>query len=219
MLGGRRYETFDSAEAYGEFRERSWKSLTLAEPLVRRHGLRLAVENHKDYRTDELLDVLGRLASPHVGVCVDTGNNLALLEPVESTVAQLAPWAVSCHLKDMAVEETSEGFLLSEVPLGQGMLDLAGIVQTLTRANPQLQFSLEMITRDPLVVPCLQEFYWRTLNDVPGGELAGMVRLVRAHPPRRSLPRITGKTVEEQLQFEDRNVIESLQHAREHLGL
>src|SRR6516162_4976067 len=50
MLGGRRYETFKKAAEFPAFNERSWQSLQLAEPIVARLKMRLAVENHKDYR-------------------------------------------------------------------------------------------------------------------------------------------------------------------------
>ena len=53
--GGRRYETFDSAAAFQQFVEKSWRSLTLAEPILKKHRIRLAVENHKDWRVPELL--------------------------------------------------------------------------------------------------------------------------------------------------------------------
>jgi hypothetical protein len=61
MLSGRRYETFDSAEAFRQFAARSWKSLTLAEPVVKKHGIRLAIENHKRLGSwTRLLDMLRR---------------------------------------------------------------------------------------------------------------------------------------------------------------
>ncbi|PYM11410.1 MAG: xylose isomerase, partial [Verrucomicrobia bacterium] len=105
MLGGRRYESFDSAEAFQRFAEQSWKSLTLIEPVVRKHRIKLAIENHKDRRAAELLDLLKRISSEYVGVCLDTGNNIALLEDPMETVETLAPFAFSTHLKDMAVQE------------------------------------------------------------------------------------------------------------------
>ncbi len=119
MLGGRRYETFRTAEQCRAFKEQALRSLQLAEPLLARCKVRLAVENHKDYRAEEQVLVLKTLSSEWVGVCVDTGNNLALLEQPLATVEALAPWALACHLKDMAVEEAKDGFLLSEVPLGR----------------------------------------------------------------------------------------------------
>jgi len=113
LLGGRRYETFRSVQAFNEFRENSWKSLVLAEPVLKRHGLRLAIENHKDLLVPELLELLRRLSSEFVGVCLDIGNSIALLEEPMEVVQALAPFAFSTHIKDMDVREYEDGFLLS----------------------------------------------------------------------------------------------------------
>ncbi len=48
MLSGRRYETFPTLAAFRRFAEASASSLALAAPVVARHGVLLAVENHKD---------------------------------------------------------------------------------------------------------------------------------------------------------------------------
>jgi sugar phosphate isomerase/epimerase len=217
MLSGRRYETFDTAEAFRRWADRSYQSLTLAEPVVARHGVRLAVENHKDLRADELVGVLKRLGSRHVGACVDTGNSIALLEDPLETAEALAPWAFTTHLKDMGVQEYEEGFLLSEVPLGEGFLDLKRVVGVLRRARPEVRFNLEMITRDPLKVPCLAPKFWATFADLPGRHLARMLALVRKH--KRPLPRVSGLTREQQLAAEEDNVRKSLAFARKHLDL
>ena len=219
MLGGRRYETFDSAEAYRRFAESSWQSLTLAEPVLKRHRLRLAIENHKDRRVPELLDLLKRISSEYVGVCVDTGNNIALLEDPMKVVEALAPFAFSTHLKDMAVQEYDEGFLLSEVPLGDGFLDLKKMVDVLREANPKVQFNLEMITRDPLKIPCLTAKYWATMEDATALQVVGALNMVRRNAAKKPLPHTTGLDLEEQLALEDRNVTSSLAYAREHLEL
>ncbi len=58
MLSGRRYETFTTLAAFRRFAEASANSMGLAAPVVARHGILLAVENHKDWRADELLGML-----------------------------------------------------------------------------------------------------------------------------------------------------------------
>jgi sugar phosphate isomerase/epimerase len=219
MLGGRRYETFKKAEEFLAFKESSWQSLQLAEPIVARFKMRLAVENHKDYRAAELVDVMRRLASEYVGVTLDTGNNIALLDDPMGTVKALAPFAFSCHFKDMAVEERDDGFLLAEVPLGTGFLDLPAIVQTLREANRDVRFNLEMMTRDPLVIPCLTDGYWATFGDVPGRDLARTLATVRKHARKERLPKITSLEQAEQLEAEERNVRDSFRYAREKLRL
>src|SRR5258708_14294223 len=206
MLGGRRYEALETAEAFRQFAERSWESLTLAEGVLKKHRVRLAIENHKDWRVAELVDILKRLSSEWVGVCVDTGNNLALLEEPMAVVAALAPFAISAHIKDMAVQEYEGGFLLSEVPLGEGFLDLKAIASELLRANPKLRFNLEMITRDPLKIPCLTRGYFATMPSLSGGELAAALALVRRSASKKPLPRTTGLSATEQLALEDNHV-------------
>lgn len=218
MLQGRRYETFTTLAAFRRFAEESSHSLTLAAPVVARHGVRLAVENHKDLRADELIALLKRLGNDHVGVCLDTGNSIALLEDPMDVVEALAPWTFTTHFKDMGLEEYRDGFLLAEVPLGTGILDLPRVVRTLRAAVPDLHFNIEMITRDPLQVPCVTTRYWETFPDLPGRHLARTLQLVRNHVPARPLPRTSTLLPQEQLRTEDENVSRCLTFARERLG-
>lgn len=219
MLSGRRYETFDSADAFRRFAASSEHSLRLAAPAAARADILLAVENHKDWRSDELLAILDRAGNDHVGVCLDTGNSVALLEDPMDVIDALAPRSFTTHFKDMGVEEYREGFLLAEVPLGTGILDLPRAVRTLRKARPGIRFNLEMITRDPLRVPCLTGRYWATFPDLPGRHLARALSSVRNHPPAHPLPRIGGLPHEQQLRAEDENVARCLAFARENLGL
>lgn len=218
MLSGRRYETFDSAAQFAEFKKRSWESLVRARPLVEKHGVRLALENHKDWRVEELLDILRRIDCPLVGICLDTGNSMALLEDPHAVVEAYAPHTFTTHFKDMAVRPAPDGFLLAEVPLGAGVLDLPRVVSLLRKQPHRPNLNLEMITRDPLRVPCLEEKYWATFADLPARDLADTLRLVRTRGAAAELPTISGRPLEQQLASEDQNVRTSLQFAAERLG-
>jgi len=218
MMPGRRYEQFEAADRFRQTADRARQSLELAEPVVRRQGMRLAVENHKDWRVPEMLQIIQRIASQHVGICVDTGNSIALLEDPMEVVRAYAPWAMSVHLKDMAVREYEQGFLLSEVPLGEGFLDLLQMVKTLRQSRADIRFALEMITRDPLAVPCLTEKYWATLGEVPGRDLARTLRLVRAKAAQE-LPRVSHLPFAQQVAREEENVRRCLRYAAERLGV
>jgi sugar phosphate isomerase/epimerase len=218
-MNGRRYEIYEAAEQFRQFADEAWKSLQLAEPVAARHKVRLAVENHKDWRVEEMLGWLKRLSSEHVGVCLDTGNSIALLEEPHVVVEAYAPWTFTTHFKDMGVAEYEEGFLLSEVPLGSGYLDLKRVVETVHKAHPEARLNLEMITRDPLRIPCLTKKYWATLSGVPGSVLAGTLADVRRHKSPRPLPVVSNLDHRAQLNVEAANVTASLDYAREKLNL
>jgi sugar phosphate isomerase/epimerase len=217
MLGGRRYEQFDTADAFRRFAERSWQSLQLAKAVVERHDVRLAIENHKDWRVAELLDILKRIDSPNVGVCLDTGNSIALLEEPHEVVEAYAPFTFTTHFKDMAVAEYDEGFLLSEVPLGTGFVDLTRIVTAVHKHRPEANLNLEMITRDPLRVPCLGTKYWATFESLPARELARSLAMVRDKAWKKPLPRVSELSIDDKLAREDNNVRASLNFARANL--
>jgi hypothetical protein len=143
-------------------------------------------------------------SSPYFGVCLDTGNNISLLDDPMEVVERLAPYALSTHIKDMGVDQSDDGFLLSEVVIGTGFLDLRKVTGIIERARPKTKLTLEMITRDPLNVPCLTDKYWATFPDRNGLPLARTLRMVRAK--KSKLPVITGLSREAQLQAEEDNV-------------
>jgi sugar phosphate isomerase/epimerase len=216
---GRRYEVFHSPEEVSEFKRKAIESLQLAVPVLEKQKAKLAVENHKDWRADELAHALKQLGSEWVGVTLDFGNSISLIEDPMAVVETLVPYVFSTHVKDMGVEEYADGFLLSEVPLGKGMLDLKKIMALCRKHNPDVAFNLEMITRDPLEIPCLKSDYWRVFEGVSGSELARTIRLVKENKYESALPRVSHLSSEERLAIEEENVIECLKYSQKNLGL
>jgi 3-oxoisoapionate decarboxylase len=218
-LLGRRYELMNSLEEWKQAVASFHEQIAAALPIVERYRMPLGIENHKDWRVDEQVALLERYSSAYLGVSLDTGNNLSILDDPMETIEKLAPWTFNVHFKDMQMEECDTGFLLSEVPLGEGMLDLPRLVETIRRAKPDVRFSLEMIVRDPLIVPCLTDRYWATFPEVNGRDLARALSHIRANRPRTPLPRISGLDADQRLALEHECVDRSIRYAREHLGL
>jgi sugar phosphate isomerase/epimerase len=219
----RRYEEFDTFDAFKARFEACQRQVMLAEPVLRKHRVQLGIENHKGWRSAEQAAWLKRVSSEWVGVHLDFGNNISLCEPPEQTLENLAPYAVAGHIKDMAVQPYDDGFLLSEVPLGEGVIDLPHWVNTLRAKNVSFAFDLETITRDPLKIPIFTKKYWATFDDsyspLPGRDVAATFDFVRKHPPENPLPRTTGLSVAEQAKLEDENNRKSIDYARARLGL
>ncbi len=216
---GRRYEVYHSKEEFQGAYAKALTSLQLAEPIARKHKVRIALENHKDWRANELVSILKKIGSEWIGVTLDFGNSIALMEDPMEVIQTLVPYVFSTHVKDMGVSEYPDGFLLSEVPLGKGILDLQKIVTSCTEHNPNVTFNLEMITRDPLEIPCLKSEYWATFEDTSGSELARMLRMVRQKNYKDGLPRISQLLPEEKLAAEEANIVSCLQFSENDLGL
>ncbi len=218
-LGGRRYEDFDHLEEFQAARQRALTRLRLAEPIAAKHRVKIGVENHKDWRIEDMMRFMEGLSSEFIGTCIDTGNSISLLEHPLETVTAFANYAVTSHVKDMAVKEYKDGFLLSETPLGEGFLDMKRLLNVCEKANPKIQFSLEMITRDPLKIPCLTDKYWATLGEIKGQRLANALATVRQNEWDKPLPYIKGRTRDGIYEYEEANIAQSLRYAENELGL
>lgn len=181
MLSGRRYETFHSLDEWNAWLGKTYQVIEAALPLFEKHKFTLALENHKDWTADQYAALFKKYSSEYLGACVDFGNNISLLDQPMALIEAAAPYAKSTHVKDMAVRPYADGFEMSEVVMGKGFLPLEKIFAILWKANPRLRMSLEMISRDPLKVPCLTDQYWVTFPDRNGLMLARTLRLVEEH--------------------------------------
>lgn len=218
IIPGRRYEQFKSFEEFRATVAAGKEALRRAEPVARRHGVRLAVENHKDQRTEERLKLLEEFSSEWIGACLDIGNNLALLEDATETALAFAPWTLTVHFKDQAVREYADGFLLADIPLGAGCIELRGIIEIVRARKPGVQFHLELITRDALKVPVLREDFWPTFGEMRAPDLAKTINLLKRASAKEEFPVVSTLPWRERVAAERANVEQSFRYAAEHLG-
>jgi 3-oxoisoapionate decarboxylase len=221
-FSGRRYEQFKNADEYHTFFAACKAAVRRAEPILRKYRMPLAIENHKGWRSQELAEWVKSTGSEYVGVCLDLVNNVSLIETPMQTVSILAPFTIFVSFKDIGVDFYDQGLLLSEVPFGEGHLDLQSIVSSMQKKDPKMLFQLEMITRDPLRVPIFTENYWNVYDDrspVPSRDLAMVVDWVRKHPPKKPLPRTSGLSAQQQLALEDECNQKCIDYARANLPL
>ncbi|MGA2721768.1 MAG: TIM barrel protein [Bryobacteraceae bacterium] len=218
--GRRRYERFDSLEAFRTDFERTTINIEHMEPTLRRNQIKLAIET-PDWRAAELAGWLKDLGSEWIGVCFDFGNNMALCDDPMDAVRTLAPYTFMCHIKDMAVDTYEDGLLLSEVALGEGILNLKEMVRILREKDPNMPFYLDMTTGDPLHIPALTDKYWVTFDGSPSPPTgrARIPSLVRDNPPKKPLPHITGLSPEAAVKLEDDNNLRCIEYARQVLGI
>lgn len=93
----------------------------------------LAIENHDRFKATTLGEIIERLDTPHVGICLDTTNSFGAQEGPELVAEVLGPYVVNLHIKDFAIHRAAHGlgFVISGAPVGQGMLDVPHLLDTL----------------------------------------------------------------------------------------
>ena len=115
-------------------------------------GVKLAIENHIDYNSDEILWLLKEVDHPSFGVNFDSGNFLRVLDDPVKAMEKLAPYVLATHIKDMLPVKgvaVDEWYFFSCVPTGNGLIDNQRIAQLLVDHNYQGFFAVETDTLHP----------------------------------------------------------------------
>jgi sugar phosphate isomerase/epimerase len=102
--------------------------------IAENHGVILALENHIDYTSAEILEILERVDSPNLKVNFDTGNTMRMMEDPVAAARRLGPYTVATHTKDVDAcrhVRPEEWYFFSSVPVGTGLIDMPGVVQAL----------------------------------------------------------------------------------------
>ncbi len=127
-------------------RPREWIEQVL--PRFESAGVCLALENYERHTAGELAGMVRAIASPALGVCLDTVNSLGALETPAMVVPQLAPFVRSLHVKDFAIERVASrmGFAVEGRPAGEGILNLDWLLGELRAAGAAPNLILELWT-------------------------------------------------------------------------
>ncbi len=116
------------------------------------NGIKLAIENHIDYNSDELLWLLNEVDSPNFGINFDSGNFLRVLDDPVKAMQKLAPYVMATHIKDMLPVPgipVDEWYFFSCVPTGQGLINNQQIAQLLVDQKYEGIFAVEIDTLHP----------------------------------------------------------------------
>jgi len=106
------------------------KAVKIAED----YDIKMAVENHIDFTSDEILQLIENVDSPDFGLNFDTGNFLRLLDDPIKGMEKLAKHTYATHIKDLKVQKgvaPDEWFFFSSTPVGEGYVDNQKLAQML----------------------------------------------------------------------------------------
>jgi len=104
-------------------------------PALSAAGVTVALENHDRFPADSLRHIIDSVASPYVGICLDTANSLGAGEGLREILDTLAPLTVNMHVKDVRIARFPHmmGFTVEGRPLGEGQLPIADAIACVRR--------------------------------------------------------------------------------------
>ncbi|MGB9606631.1 MAG: sugar phosphate isomerase/epimerase family protein, partial [Bryobacteraceae bacterium] len=155
-------------------------------------GIRIAIENHAgDMQARELKALVEEAGRDWVGVCLDSGNPLWTIEDPHLTLELLAPYTLTCHLRDSAVWRVPKGAAVAWVRAGEGNVHLDEWVREFLRRCPGRTLSLEVIVTGPRVFAFLDPKFWEAYRNTPAWEFARFLALAEPGSPRPAPPQLS----------------------------
>lgn len=148
-FGGRAVRTFcgderSTSQQLALYLQAAPPALREAGAIAAHHGLFIAVENHGDFTSRQIIELIEQTNHPHVGVCFDTGNSLFRDEDPMDAARALLPYAHSMHLKDWHMTRAVDGSpQWREAVLGTGQVPVAEILRMTAQQRPGLYVAME----------------------------------------------------------------------------
>jgi sugar phosphate isomerase/epimerase len=180
VLGGNRREMRGGWRAH---LERACAVLQTVRPVAEAYGVTVAVENHQDATSEELLWLCDTVGGDRIGITLDTGSTLAVAEGPVEFAQRVMPLVRNIHLKDYHISLSPTGYRLCTCAIGDGVVDFPGLF-ALFANQPGLPMSIELGARQARHVELLQDDWWAEYPQRPVARLVEALRVLlpRARP-------------------------------------
>lgn len=106
-------------------------------PTIEKYGMKIAIENHCDLFSDEVIWIVKQLNHPLIGACCDTINSLMMAEGIEECVRKMAPYSYCVHFCDNRVFADPDGTHSLGCAIGDGDVDVIEVMKIFRETAPE----------------------------------------------------------------------------------
>ena len=159
---------------WGAMRAAVAEAITTQGQRATDEGIWIAIENHQDFTSAELVEFCG--LAPSVGITYDTGNSFPVAEAPLDFTRTVAPHVRHLHLKDYRAQFTPEGFRLVRCAIGDGAVPFAELFEILGAHHDRMVAVLEPGALEARHVRLFEPDWWQGYAPKPAAALAACLR-------------------------------------------
>ena len=119
-------------------------------PKIEEYGMKIAIENHCDLFSAEVIWMVEQINHPLVGACCDTINSLMMAEGIEECVRKMAPYCYCVHFCDNKVFADPDGTHSLGCAIGDGDVDVIEVMKILRQYAPEELDTIDLEIELPL---------------------------------------------------------------------
>ena len=169
-------------------------------------GIKLAVENHNDLRTDELITIIDETGTDICGAMLDPGNGVWQMENPMQQLEEIGPKVLCTSVRDYKVWASEEGATFQWMALGKGMMDFEGYTRNMAALCPGVPLHIETISNEHRPIPFLTEAFWEGYKNLKAKDLLPFMLMLREGRPGELIeppPGMDAREFQVQFQFEE----------------
>jgi 3-oxoisoapionate decarboxylase len=157
------------------YREEMRRRLIELRPLLDKYDLILALENHQDATSDDLI-ALCQAGGERVGITFDVVNPLAVGEEPFAFARKAGRLIRNVHIKDYQIYPTESGYRLVRAAIGQGVIDWAAMLELLREVAPGATYHIELAALYGRHIRLLEDEWW---NGYPPRDARALIPALR----------------------------------------
>ncbi len=146
-------------------------------------GVKFAMENHQDLRSEELLGIIHEVGPDVCGALFDPANTVFVLDDPMRGLRMLGSHILATSARDFTVYETAEGATMQCTVIGQGVVDYRHYVQFFADHCPGVPIHVETIDSAKHAIPFLKKEFWDGFPGVPASGIIDFLTLIRQGRP------------------------------------
>lgn len=149
-----------AGERWHQLVDSTWSKLAELAPMAAASGITIAIENHQDFTSRELVNFCVE-TGPNVGIVFDTANTFPVAESPLDFTRVIAPHVRYMHLKDYRVQFTTEGYRLVRCASGDGAVPYTEMMAILGEHHSSLPCAIEIGALEARHVRLFTPAWWR----------------------------------------------------------
>jgi len=110
--------------------------------IIKYTNIKLAIENHQDLSSSEIIEVIKKTSTKKVGLNWDMGNSFATGETLDDFFKKSKNYLFNVHGKDYDIVRSNQGFYLKRCVLGNGVVNFKKYIGFFKRRK--INFSVEL---------------------------------------------------------------------------
>jgi 3-oxoisoapionate decarboxylase len=152
--------------------------LAASAPVAEAEGRTLAVENHQDFGSAELVGFC-QYYGPAMGITLDTGNTFPVGEAPLDFARRAAPFVRHVHFKDYRVQFTDEGYRLVRCAIGDGAVPLVAMMAEIAKHHERMNAVLEPGALEARHIRFLNPDWWSGYAPMAAKDFAACLAAAR----------------------------------------